>query len=75
MFAVASMMLAVGCADDLSYDDMGDTEVTFSINLPDMAEDTRVIADGTTATQLYYAVYDNNKQIIPGLTPTEPITL
>lgn len=75
IFAVASMMLAVGCADDLSYDDMGDTEVTFSINLPDLAEDTRVIADGTTATQLYYAVYDNNKQIIPGLTPTEPITL
>lgn len=75
--AVAAMMLAVGCADDLSYDDLGDTEVTFSINLPEMAEDSRasVIADGTKATQLYYAVYDGQKKIISGLTPNGAITL
>lgn len=73
--AVAAMMLAVGCADDLSYNDEGDTEVTFSIALPDSGDDTRAIADGTTATQLYYAVYDNNKNLVQGLTPTTPLTL
>ena len=72
--AVAAMLLTVGCAKELSYTD-GDTDVVFNIEVPALADATRDIADGTTATQLYNAIYTEGRVLIPGLLPAAPIVL
>ena len=63
----------VGCAKD-SYTG-GNTEVTFEVKAPALAEATRDIADGLTATQLYYAVYTADHVLIPGLLPANPVVM
>ncbi len=77
IFTIAAsvvMLLTVGCSKELSYTN-GDTDVTFNLVVPELAEATRDIADGLTATQLYYAVYTENKVLIQGLTPSTPLVL
>ncbi len=64
LFAVAAFaMLATSCSKDANVVEPSNEEVTvsFMVNAPEMA--TRTIADGTTATDLHYAVYSNGEYL------------
>ena len=71
--AAVAMMLMASCAKD-SYIG-GNTKVTFEVKAPALAEATRDIADGMTATQLYYAVYTADQVLVPGLLPANPVIM
>lgn len=61
-FAAVAMMFAVtSCSQEQVLDENSEniTEATFNIAL-EGATDSRVISDGTTVDQLYFAVYDAN---------------
>ena len=72
MMAVAAFgMLLTSCQNDLDFTPTtGETAtVSFAVGTPDLA--TRAYSDGLTATQLQYAVYDANGNILDGLTKTD----
>ena len=46
-----------------------ETTVSFTISTPEIA--TRAYSDGTTATHLQYAVYDNEGKLLTDLTKTD----
>ncbi|MBR1995384.1 MAG: hypothetical protein IJ990_07610, partial [Alistipes sp.] len=56
--AVAMIALAASCSKDAAEAPAvnGDATVTFSVEMPGIA--SRATNDGTTATELYYAVYE-----------------
>jgi len=62
MFAAALMM--TGCSSDLEPEATGDGNVNFTVMLPD-GMNSRAYADGTTATQLTYALYNEDGTYIP----------
>ena len=70
MFA-ATMLLATSCQQDEVFVDNSGAVVTFEISTPEIA--TRAFSDGTTATQLQYAVYDADLKLVDreGLKGTE----
>ena len=71
MMAVAAFgMLLTSCQNDLDFTPTtGETAtVSFAVGTPDLA--TRAYSDGLTATQLQYAVYDANGNILDKLTKT-----
>lgn len=83
MFAAIGMMLATSCSNDEQVVQSGDeVKVTFSLGL-ESSMNTRAISDGTGINQLYYAIFDSNKntvantknQEITDFPHNEPITL
>ena len=65
----ATMLVATSCTDDPMVDPAGETStVSFSISTPEIA--TRTFNDGKKATQLQYAVYDAQGNILDGFTTT-----
>ena len=63
MMAVA-MLATTSCTDDPMIDGGEEATVSFTIGTPEIA--TRAYSDGTTATQLQYAVYDADGNYISG---------
>ena len=64
-------LFAASCAKELVEAPVLNEEakVTFSVNTPEIA--TRAYSDGTTATVLQYAVYNEAGEILPNLTKTD----
>ncbi len=62
-----TMLFATSCQQDEVFVDGNEAVVQFQISTPEMA--TRAYSDGTTATNLQYAVYDNNGNQIKALFP------
>ena len=65
LIAVAAFgMLMTACSKDEVAQPVGGEEsvVTFTVEAPVMA--TRALGDGTTATQLFWAVYDKNHNLL-----------
>ena len=62
--AAIVVLMSASCQKDI---ESGDTaEVTFTLDLP-MDLSTRVIGDGTTATELYYGVFNQKGEYIESL--------
>ena len=68
---VAAGLLATSCAKGLQNKE--EANVTFAIGTPEIA--TRAYSDGTTATELKYAVYDASGKYLSDLTGTKEINL
>ena len=65
--ATFAMLLTTSCVNEITPSkEIGDTPVTFQIGTPEIA--TRAYSDGTTATKLQYAVYDEDGNLLDGLT-------
>ena len=64
-------LFAASCAKELVEEPVlnDEAKVTFSVNTPEIA--TRAYSDGTTATVLQYAVYNEAGEILPNLTKTD----
>ena len=63
MAVVAFGMLATACSkDEVAQPVAEKSTVTFSVAAPELA--TRALGDGTTATQLSWAVYDENDTLL-----------
>ena len=69
---MAAAVLATSCAKELQYAE-GDATVTFAVGTPEIA--TRAYSDGTTATELQYAVYNANGELLADLTGTQGINI
>ena len=70
----ATMIFATSCENELEVGAAGEESmVSFTIATPDMG--SRAYSDGTTATQLQYAVYDANGTYLSGLTGSKEFTL
>ncbi len=67
----AALLLATSCQDEkgLGHNRGDEAVVSFNIGTPQIA--TRAFSDGTTATQLQYAVYDEKGNILDELTVTD----
>ncbi len=64
--AAATMLLAGSCQKENGVKDADAAEVTFSIDLPvDLS--TKAIGDGTSATELYYGVFNQEGEYIQSL--------
>ena len=67
--AAATMLIAGSCQKEKGLKDGDASEVTFSIDLPvDLS--TKAIGDGTTATELYYGVFNQKGEYIQSLAQT-----
>ena len=65
--ATFAMLLTTSCVNEIAPSkEIGDTPVTFQIGTPEIA--TRAYSDGTTATKLQYAVYDEDGNLLDDLT-------
>lgn len=70
LFALAATMLLAGsCQKDGGVKEGDASEVTISIDLP-MDLSTKAIGDGTTATELYYGVFNQKGEYIASLAQT-----
>ena len=59
LFLAALTLLAVSCSSDaLEQGNLADGKAHFSVQLPNGLNSRAVAGDGTTATKLYYAVYE-----------------
>ena len=70
---MAAAVLATSCAKELQDVAAGDATVTFTVGTPEIA--TRAYSDGTTATELQYAVYDAAGNYLEDLTGTQGINI
>ena len=70
---MAAAVLATSCAKELQDVAAGDATVTFAVGTPEIA--TRAYSDGTTATELQYAVYNANGELLADLTGTKEINI
>ena len=70
---MAAAVLATSCAKELQDVATGDATVTFTVGTPEIA--TRAYSDGTTATELQYAVYDAAGNYLKDLTGTQGINI
>ena len=70
---MAAAVLATSCAKELQDVATGDATVTFTVGTPEIA--TRAYSDGTTATELQYAVYDAAGNYLAALTGTQGINI
>lgn len=67
---MVSMLLTTSCQQvEKPFSNGKESTVTFTVSTPEMA--TRAVGDGTTATNLYYGVYDENGQLIPAISKTD----
>ena len=66
LLAVMTMLFAASCSQDETLSiESGDTStVTFTVDVPDSGPQSRAIGDGTQATQLFYAVYDLENNLL-----------
>ena len=65
--AAIAVLMSASCQKDI---ESGDTaEVTFTLDLP-MDLSTKAIGDGTTATELYYGVFNQDGEYIESLAQT-----
>ena len=64
-------MLATSCEKDGGLGSGDATKVAISVATPQIA--TRAYSDGTTATELQYAVYDKNGNFLPNISGTTEI--
>ena len=70
--AAAAMLSAVSCQKDGGVKDGDTSEVTITIDLPvDLS--TKAIGDGTTATELYYGVFNQKGEYIESLAQTSAL--
>ena len=70
MLAMAAMLLTVSCSKDAAVDSVANqAAVSFNISTPELT--TRAVGDGTTATNLYWAVYGEDGTILPNISNTE----
>ena len=70
--AAATMLAAGSCQKEKGLKDGDASEVRFSIDLPvDLS--TKAIGDGTTATELYYGVFNQEGEYIQSLAQTAPV--
>ena len=69
----AAAMLATSCVKEHQTVAEGDATVTFAVGTPEIA--TRAYSDGTTATELQYAVYDADGNYLADLTGTKGINI
>ena len=66
MLAMAAMLLTVSCSKDAAVDSVANqSAVSFNISTPELT--TRAVGDGTTATNLYWAVYGEDGKILPNI--------
>ena len=70
---MAAAVLATSCAKELQDVAAGDATVTFTVGTREIA--TRAYSDGTTATELQYAVYDAAGNYLADLTGTQGINI
>ena len=77
LFATMVLLLTTACQKENDFFGNGEATISFEISTPQMA--TRAFSDGTTATQLQYAVYDENGAFIGRLSPnaaeSEPVEI
>ncbi len=77
LFATMVLLLTTACQKENDLLGNGEATISFEISTPQMA--TRAFSDGTTATQLQYAVYDENGAFIGRLSPNaaefEPVEI
>ena len=69
----AATVLATSCAKELQNVAEGDATVTFAVGTPEIA--TRAYSDGTTATELQWAVYDADGNYLQDLTGSKEINI
>ena len=70
MLTMAAMLLTVSCSKDAAVDSVANqSAVSFNISTPELT--TRAVGDGTTATNLYWAVYDEDGNILPNISNIE----
>ena len=69
----ATAFLAGACQKETVKVDES-SEVTITLDLP-VGITTKTIGDGTTATELYYAVFNQNNEYVQSLAQTTPITI
>lgn len=70
MLAMAAMLLTVSCSKDAAVDSVANqSAVSFNISTPELT--TRAVGDGTTATNLYWAVYGEDGKILPNISNIE----
>ena len=69
----AAAMLATSCVKDHQTVAEGDATVTFAVGTPEIA--TRAYSDGTTATELQYAVYDADGNLLKNLIGSQEINI
>ena len=67
----AAGMFATSCVKDLQDNQSGEAVVSFNLATPEIA--TKAFSDGTTATELQYAVYDAAGNYLADLTGTQEI--
>lgn len=72
IIAAASMILAAGCQKQTIESGADIAEVSFSVELPTDL-DTKAIADGSSATELYYAIFNSDGEYIQSLAYTAPV--
>ena len=71
--AASAMLFVASCAEDKVGSNNGDeAQVVFNLGLEGQSG-TRAIGDGTTVTDLYYQVFDENGEAL-SLTP-EPVRI
>lgn len=69
---IATALLASSCQKEASEADSTSAEAIFSVNLPvDLS--TKAIGDGTSATELYYGVFNQNDEFISSLAQAEKV--
>ena len=77
ILASSAMMMLSGCSQNEFADQPTaggkSTTVTFAVNAP-AAINTRAYADGNTATELQYAVYDENGTLLSGFGTPNGVT-
>ena len=73
LFAMAAitMLFATSCQDDLGIDTGNEALVSFNVTTPEMATRAENFGGGTKATNLQYAVYDENGEILHKLTKVD----
>ncbi|MBO5419154.1 MAG: hypothetical protein J6A22_03625 [Bacteroidales bacterium] len=81
LFSIATVFAvifsAISCQKESASisDETGLSEVAFLVDLPVEAA-TKAIADGTTATELYYAVFnENGSKYLQSLAMTQPVAI
>lgn len=72
--AAASMLFAASCQKEGVKDAGNESVVSFSVELP-VGLSTKAIGDGTSATELYYAVFNQNGEYVQSLAQTEPVAV
>lgn len=70
--AAATMLLAGSCQKENGVKEGDASEATFSIDLP-VNLSTKAIGDGTTATELYYAVFSQEGRYVQSLAQTAAV--